>query len=163
MITRILKWFNSLPRREQWLLFCAAGLVLVLLLVQGLWRPLARENARLDARNQESVETLAWMLRSADEVIELRASGAGPSSRSTGPMSAEINAAARRHGVLINSLRPSGQNEARIVIEKVSFASVMAWLYELESSKGINARSLSLSGAGESGLVSLQGHLVRGG
>ena len=92
MITRILKWFNSLPRREQWLLFCAAGLVLVLLLVQGLWRPLARENARLDARNQESVETLAWMLSSADEVIELRASGAGTSSRSSGPSSATTRA-----------------------------------------------------------------------
>lgn len=163
MIARCVKWFSSLPRREQWLLFCAACMVLALLLVQGLWRPLARENESLDARNKQSAETLAWMLRSADEVLQLRSNGATGQSTAGVPMSAEINAAARRHGVLINSLRPSGQNEARVVIEKGAFASVMAWLYELESSKGINARSLSLSGAGESGLVSLQGHLVRGG
>ena len=163
MMPRLLNWWHTLPTRQQLLLLLMFALLVLWIMVQLVWRPIAAQNERLRARNDESRATLVWMEAAATEVRQLQAIGGVSNSASDAPLSGQINSAAQRAGLLINRLQPAGANEARVWIEHAPYDKVMTLLNVLESEAGIKTRSLTLNSGRQPGLVNLQGALVRGG
>lgn len=162
MKQRVQAWFNALESRQQLLLLGLALVLLVWLLLQLAWRPMAAESERLRQRNAQTADSLAWMQQAAAEYRRLAADDRPAARASNAPLSRQINASAQRAGVLVNRLQPAGDDEARVWIEDVAFDKAMQLLYQLETESGIKARSLTINGSDKSGLVSLQGALVRG-
>ena len=138
------------------------ALVIVWLLVQLLWRPMAEQSERMRLRNLENKATLVWMNSAAVEIRQLQAAGGDASTRSQGALSGQINSLAQRAGLLINRMQPTGADEARVWIEDAPYDKVMLLLHLLESEAGVKTRSLTINATERPGLVNLQGALVRG-
>ena len=163
MMLRLRNWWYTLPSRQQVLVLVMLALLVLWVMVQLVWRPMAAQSQSLRARNVESRDTLVWMQGATTEVRQLQAVGGAATGASNAPLSGQINSAAQRAGLLINRLQPAGANEARVWIEDAPYDKVMILLNLLESEAGIKTRSLTLNSGRQPGLVNLQGALVRGG
>lgn len=65
-------WFLQLPRREQYLLLIAAFGVFILLIVNGVWRPISHDVKTLKESNRALSQDVVWMQAAVAKYKELK-------------------------------------------------------------------------------------------
>ncbi|MBE9539133.1 MAG: type II secretion system protein M [Proteobacteria bacterium] len=154
-------WYSSLNQREQLsllLLAAAVGMYLAYVLV---WSPLASSRDELIVRNQSVASSLLRVDAMVSEVLLLRESGAGNSSKRN--LTALINQSTSRMNLQVSRLQPNSRGELQVRLENASFDDVLAWLYEMEYSQGLLVREVSLTSSGSAGRVNASIRLAQGG
>jgi general secretion pathway protein M len=128
----------------------ALGLVLAYVL---LWAPLQTDLARLRSSVPEERAQLAWMRAQAEQ---LRALGPRTAARSgTGDAVSAIEQSATARGIRaqISHIEADGAKSAQIVLEAVSFNTLIAWLVELQDNHGLLVDNATLDAHATPGTV----------
>jgi general secretion pathway protein M len=148
------QWFLNLEKQQQWAVLLGGIAVSLILLVLLVWQPLAESSRQLRQSNQQAARSLHWMQQAAIEIKQLRESAAGGRKAGTAQnLSAVINNTVKSRSLPMSRFRPNGQDEAQVWLDGVVFKDLMAWLYELESAKGLAVDNLSVNSTDASGVV----------
>lgn len=157
-------WFNNLDRREQWIYLSGAVIVVLYVLYMMLWSPVSEDIGVLDTRNAAEAEKLQWMRDSAKEIAQLRGTGtgAGASGGAQLSLSQMVNQAAGRQGFRISRMTPSGDREAQVWLDKVSFSAMLAWMDQMENGYGVSVKNISINNANAPGVVNVRVRFLKG-
>ncbi len=145
-------WFLQLKQREQWVLVIGSAVVLLYIFFVMLWRPLQNGNQQLLVRNAEAAKTLEWMRASAASLqadAQQQRKG-NPASNANLPQL--LDRSVSKFGMQFSRLQPKGANKAQVWFDATEFASLVAWLDELDKQK-IYATSVSFNSTQQTGRV----------
>lgn len=154
-------WFNTLERREQWIVIAGAATVFVAVLYLSLLAPLNEKVDLLQLRNKGAVDTLQTMQQGAQEIKALRGlsrSGSGNSAS----LSKLVDQSAAKFGIRVSRFQPSGNNEAQVWLEKIEFNLIVAWLDQMENSYGVGVSNISVNASNSPGIVNARVRLKKG-
>jgi len=147
------QWFSQLAQREQLSLLVLASAVLVYLLYILLWVPLDSRREALIVQNEAVAESRVRVDAMVSQILQLRKSGAQSGTRRN--LTSVINESTTRFKLPVIRMQPNRQGEIQVRLENADFGAMMQWLHEMENSKGLLVRELSLTQAGTSGLVNI--------
>jgi len=155
------RWFSSLNQREQLSLLILAGALGIYFLFVALWSPLASSRDQMFERNQAIASSLQRVDAMVSEVLLLRQSGSGNSSKRN--LTSLINQSTSRMDLQVSRLQPNSRGELQVRLENASFDDVLAWLYEMEFGQGLQVREVSLTLSGSAGRVNASVRIAQGG
>jgi len=155
------KWYSSLNQREQMSLLLLAVVVGIYFLYLLIWSPLIRSRDDMILRNQSVSSSLVRVDAMVSEVLLLRESGAGNTSRRN--LTSLINQSTSRMKLQVSRLQPNSRGELQVRLENASFDDILAWLYEMEYSQGLLVREVSLTQSGSAGRVNASIRIAQGG
>ena len=92
-----------------------------------------------------------WLETTAQTILAQRKHS---SLSSGGSLSAVIDASLPQYQLAIERFQPSGNQQAQLWFDKVSFNQMLAWMHYIETEKGLMITSLSLNNEAEKGIVS---------
>ena len=150
-------WFDSLQRRERWILIAGVVVVIGVVLWAGVLRPLRAQSTALQA----AVESKQRLL------LDLARVGASSQARPTGTQSPDqtlvvvVDSTAQTHGLRIARSRPNGPSGVEVTLQAVPFDVLVAWLMTLHGTYAVDVESAQLSTARQQGLVNGQVSLHR--
>lgn len=149
--------FDQLPLRQQWLLVVAAILIAIYIAVAVVYRPLVAKRDLLAQQNAGAERTLQWMRGAIAEIRSLRGSGNASAAATSGmTLSQLLESSAARHGLRVSRFQPSGDNEAQVWLDKVSFDAVVMLIDQLENQYGLDVLSVAVNGANAPGVVNVR-------
>jgi general secretion pathway protein M len=154
-------WFLQHNQREQvslLVLACALGLYLLYMLV---WSPLDSMRDKLEVQNRGVAETLQRVDAMVSEVMQIRDSGTGTSSRRN--LTSLINKSTGRLGLQVSRLQPNARGEIQVRLESAAFDTVLLWLHEMEFREGLLVREVSITQAGSAGRVNATVRIAQAG
>ena len=153
-------WFANLDQREQ-LSVLLLGIALVLYLLYMLvWSPLDDRRDELKLQNTAIAESRVRVDAMVSQLLQERKKGPATGSRN---LTTEINESTRRYSLPVKRLQPNSRGEIQVRVENAAFNKVMQWLYEVEYSKGLLVRELSLTQAGAVGHVNVTVRVAQAG
>ncbi len=149
----LLIWFRAQSPRDQ-RVAAAAGVVLLLMVIIGIFLPLDSSVARATARVQRKESDLAWMRSVAPQLAAAGAAVTAPTSQRS--LIAVIDSSARESGLgsALSSSEPAGPGALRVRLDKAPFDTLVSWLAKLSQQNGIRVDSGNIDAAGPPGLVS---------
>jgi general secretion pathway protein M len=158
--------WRNLSARERGLIACGGYVIFVtalfLLFVEPIYQDLSAAHEHLE---REAVITLE-LEGKAREAQTLRKRAEAPRGRpSSQSLFALVNATAGDAGVgsTIVRITARGEDEVGLVVDKVSFAELVAWLIVIAAELGIEVSQASVSRQGVPGLVTGNLTLVKRG
>ena len=154
-------WFAQLNQREQMSLF-ALGIALALYILYMLvWSPLDSMRDSLQVQNQAVAGSLQRVDAMVSEVLQLRDSGTGSSSRRN--LTSLINQSTSRLQLQVSRLQPNSRGEIQVRLESAAFDDVLLWLHEMEYREGLLVREVSITQAGPIGRVNATVRIAQAG
>ncbi len=162
----MIAWWQGLNPRERLLvtLACAASLFALIY----LWgvEPLQVRQTRLRGELEGQTRALQVLRELGKEADALRARGTARGGLAEGQsLLALLNASAKARGIspAIERIVPNGATEASVVVQGIAFDALVAWVLELRSTAGVEARRLVIDGSGTAvGMVNASLTLVAG-
>lgn len=145
------EWFAALEQREQLsllLLAIAMGLYLFYILA---WSPLDNRRGELKLQNSAIAESRVRVDAMVSQLLELRKGDGNQGARRN--LTSEINQSTRRFELPVMRLQPNSRGEIQVRLENAPFDKVLQWLHEMEFSKGLMVREVSLTQTGTDGHI----------
>jgi general secretion pathway protein M len=157
---KLIERYYELSRRDQVMLLVLAIALLLYLLYQAAWRPLAAANQRLAQSNavlRESAQTTATL---AAELRVLRDRGDNSANTSRESLAQLIDRTAAARQLSMSRFQPGSTGDVQIRFDGSSFDEILRWLHQLES-EGVTVRDLSIVPGAAPGLVNVSVRLYR--
>lgn len=145
-------WFLRLRQREQWIVVTGSAVVLFYILFVLLWRPLQHSNEQLLLRNVEAAKSLDWMRSSAASLKTDAQQQSKGRSASSGNLTQMLDSSVSKFNMQFSRFQPKGSNKAQVWFDATEFASLVAWLNELDKQK-VFATSVSLNSTQQTGKI----------
>lgn len=126
-------YWSGLQPRERRILAGGAAALLLLLFYALIWDPYTSNVQRLRETVAEQRVLLTWMEQAAQEVRQLRGSGAAPASMDGRSLLAVTDSSARQSGLgdAVTRVEPDGDQAVRVWLEKAPFNEMVQWLDQL--------------------------------
>ena len=150
-------WFDSLQRRERWILIAGVVVTIGVVLWAGVLRPLRAQSATLQAAVESKQRLLVDLGRLGASSPAARP-GAQPSDQT---LVVVVDSTAQAHGLRITRSRPNGPSGVEVTLQAVPFDVLVAWLMTLHGTYAVDVESAQLSTARQQGLVNGQVSLHR--
>ena len=147
-------WWSGKAAHEQLVYAALAAVTAVVVLWLGLWRPLADWQEQEEARLQRAQGLLAWV--SANEAAARAWVGAADQEAETGAIMPAITQAAGAAGVRLSRLQPESDGGVSVLLQRQSFAQVIALIAQLQESRGVIVERASMDAQQTPGLVDAQ-------
>jgi type II secretory pathway component PulM len=145
------EWFVALEQREQLSLLLLAIAVVLYLFYILAWSPLDSRRDELRLQNGAIAESRVRVDAMVSQLLELRK---GPTNRGARRnLTSEINESTGRFNLPVMRLQPNSRGEIQVRLENAPFDRVLQWLHEMEFSKGLLVREVSLTQTGTDGQV----------
>lgn len=158
----MLEWYRQQSRRDQMALGICAVFVLFYVFYISIWKPAGERLDRMQRATEESKQTLVWMQSAVAEASSLMQQGGA----SGGSFNGNLNQLAQRslasQGLKIKRMQPSGDKELQVWVDGAEYAAAMRWLKAMEVDNGLTLKTVAISAANQSGLVSLRVRLQKG-
>lgn len=152
---------RQLSLRDQAMLVVLAAALLLYLLYQMLWQPLATSNRNLERQNAAAAQSLANMNQLAAKYRELQKAN-GPANASEGEtLTALVDQSVAANQLHMSRFQPGSSGDVQVRFDNVSFDQVLRWLNELESKHGVTLREYGISPGSGPGLVNVSVRLFR--
>jgi general secretion pathway protein M len=135
-------WWKERSQREQWLLGLMGGLLLVVLLWLGAWRPAVAARQDAMARHGAAVLALGQVRAMAGEIRAAEARGGAAQGL---PLIELITQRAQAAGLTMERLESPGDGVVEARIGAVRPAVLLGWLSGLEGNDAIIIDRLSIS------------------
>jgi general secretion pathway protein M len=152
---------QQLSLRDQAMLALLAAAVLLYVLYQLLWHPLAMANQHLLEKNATATRSLASIAQLAAQYRELQQSGAQNSAGQSESLTQLVDATVASNGLHMSRFQPGSSGDVQVRLDNASFDQVLRWLHELETKHGVTIRELGISPGAASGLVNISVRLFR--
>lgn len=143
-------WLAQASSREQLTLGLGAIALVIYLLFVAVLDPLRQDLDQQLHRNQASQEALQRMRTMAANWIN-RDQGEGQ-ARSASIVEL-VDRSMRQHNIRMSGMQPSGSSDVRLRMDQVNFDSLLAWLYDMEITEGVQVRDLSVAAGADPGTV----------
>lgn len=153
--------WQSFSIRDQVSLLILAGVLMVYLVYMLVWSPLTSLRDDMVRRNVATSESLQRVDAMVSEIMALRDSGAGASSRRN--LTSLVNQATTRLGLPVSRLQPNSRGEIQVRLEGAAFDDLLSWLHELEYREGLLILEASISQGGSAGRVNATVRVGQGG
>ncbi len=153
------KW-QQLNRRDQSMLILLAAAVLVYVLYQVLWHPLAASNANLQTQNEAAASSLKNIAQLAAEYRELQKSNS-QNAASTENLTQLIDRTVAANNLHMSRFQPGEHDDVQVRLDNADFDQVLRWLHQLESDYTVTIRDLAVAPGSGSGLVNVSVRLLR--
>ena len=145
------EWWSEASTKDQIYLLVCAICVGLYILYMGVYSPIKHmrdtqaKQVTVQLANLEEMKRLAAQLKAAKTT-----------DTQTGPaLDSEIQNLLSKQGIRASGLDASGKTGVRVRLEDASFDKFVAWLYEVEVTKGIIVKDLSVVSGGASGTVNV--------
>lgn len=143
-------WLMQASPREQITLGLGALALVIYLLFVAVLDPLNSKLEQQTQRNQASQEALQRMRDMAARWLNRDQTAGGASNVTIVEL---VDRSMRRHSIRMSGMQPSGSSDVRLRMDQVRFDSLMAWLYDMEVTEGVQVRDLSVAAGPEEGTV----------
>ncbi len=148
------RW-QQLSRREQ-IVAATAGVAISLWLIwQLIVMPLANHQALAEKRLAASEQQLQKIIKQANAITTLRASGSKPQAFLTTPMDRVVNQTAPDFKLTVERVK-SLQNGLEVALGTAPFDLFMAWLIKIEQEGGIQVTDLQINATDTPGMVEIK-------
>ncbi len=155
-------WFARFDQREQLSLLALAAVVGLYLLYIMLWNPLAGKREDLLEQNIRVAASLERVDALVSEVMHLRETGAGE-NRPRRNLTALVNQSTSQAGLQVSRLQPNSRGEIQVRLENAVFDDLLTWLQDMEHSRGLLVREVSVTGSGAAGRINATVRIAQGG
>ena len=153
-------WFDQLKQQEQIMVVAGvACLVLYLVLYVGLGSR-ADKREQMEQANERARETLMNVAELAARYKQSGGNGAATQPQMT--LSQLVNTTVPRYQLSMKRFQPSSNGDASVRFESVSFNQILAWLNDVESSRAVVVKDISVTPGNGSGLVNISVRLRPG-
>ncbi len=151
-------WWESLNRRERYLIGGGMALTLALLLHTLVWRPFAARHLRLQRSVAEQRADLAWMRQAAGQIQRLSGAGAGANAADGRSLLTRVDQTARAAGFgpALKRIAPQGNDQISVQLDGIEFDALIPWLGALERSQRIVIINLSVDRTAVAGRVNVR-------
>ncbi|MDG4551991.1 MAG: type II secretion system protein GspM [Candidatus Contendobacter sp.] len=139
-------WWESLSRRERFLIAGGAVLALALLLHALAWQPFQASHRRLRQSVAEQRAELAAMRRTVEAIRRLEESGKAPTVADDRSLLTLVDQTARTAGLgaALKRVAPQGENRLGVQFDAVEFDRLVPWLGMLERDHRVAIVNLSV-------------------
>lgn len=151
---------QQLSLRDQALLALLAAVVVLYLIYQLAWRPLAAANAQLRQQNETAARTLENVAQLAAQYRQLQQSGAR-GGQSQGSLTALIDQTVAVNQLQMSRFQPGSSGDVQVRLDNAPFDQVLRWLHQLEAQHGVAVKELAVAPGSDSGLVNVSVRLFR--
>lgn len=143
-------WWQSLQKREQQLVLCAAVTLVVAAFYWLLWAPL-----------HQSYQTQQQQLRQvSQQLLQVRSFPAvSAQTKVQGSLTDIISSSARSHKVQVSRMQPQN-DQMQVMLNDISFDQLLTWLHELQYQHKVIIVQLDLAAADAPGMVRVRRLLV---
>ena len=143
-------WLTQATPREQLTLGLGGAVLAIWLLLVAVLDPLHEQLDQQVQRNQASQEALQRMRDMAARWVNRDQQADQGSGASIVEL---VDRSMRRHNIRMSGMQPSGSSDVRLRMDAVKFDSLMAWLYDMEVTEGVQIRDLSVAAGSDPGMV----------
>jgi general secretion pathway protein M len=157
----LLNKFRELNLRDQTMLLVLAVAVVVYLLFQIVWRPLAASNDSLARANTALRASVQHMSQLAAEFRQLQQAGAANTAASGESLAQLLDRTVAAQGLKMSRFQPGSTGDVQVRFDNSAFDSVARWLHQLEAEQGVTVRDLSVTPGAAPGLVNVSVRLFR--
>ncbi len=155
------EWFLALNQREQMSVMALGVAVVLYVLFQFVWSPLALKRESLAQQNTAVAESLVRVDAMVSELKALRDSGAGAGTRRN--LTRLINQSTARLELPVSRLQPNSRGEIQVRLENAAFDDLLKWLHEMEYREGLLVREVSITQGGATGRVNATVRMAQAG
>ena len=151
-------WWESLSRRERYLIGGGMALALALLLYAQVWRPFVARHLRLQRSVAEQRADLAWMRQAAGQVQRLSGVGTGADPADGRSLFTRVDQTARSAGFgpALKRIAPQGNDQLSVQLDGVAFDQLIPWLGALEHHQRIVIVNLGVDRTAVAGRVNVR-------
>jgi len=146
------RW-QSLPPRDQQVLKWGGVVAGALLFLGAFWLPMQRDLGRLRLSVPQDQAKLLTMQAQAQQVMQLKARGAGAARGGNILATIEQTASARGLKAAITRMEPEGATGARLTLENAHFNTLMGWLNDIQNQQGVRVEAAQLDSQSAAGMV----------
>jgi len=153
---KIKAWLYQKTPREQLVLLAGMSVILLYFIWLLLWQPMlqARELSAVRVANAE--QSLFSVRSLAQDLVNVRMTSEARSMTAAGSLAQTLDELASALGLRIASLEPAADNSSVLVrLNDVSMPTLLAWLFDIESSGAMSIDSLAVSPSRTSGEVAV--------
>jgi general secretion pathway protein M len=156
----MLSRLQQLSLRDQAMLALLAAALLLYLLYQMAWRPLAAANAQLQLQNAAATRTLETVAQLAAQYRQLKQGNAqgGPPQ---GSLTALVDQTVATNKLQMSRFQPGSGGDVQVRLDNAPFDQVLRWLHQLETQHRVAVKELAVSPGADGGLVSVSVRLFR--
>jgi general secretion pathway protein M len=112
----------------------------------------------VEKRYQSDVRNLQWLGTAAEQIQLQRRTGIRGNGES---LSTLVDASLPQYQLTMQRFQPSGKDKAQLWFENIPYQQLVAWLYYVESEKGVKIDAVSMNNEDASGRVSARVRLQR--
>lgn len=150
LLTPLQSWWQSISPREQRLVAISGVLVLVGGIYWGLIQPMQQQVSQAKQARQNEKQTLGWVERKADEIVQLRASSGIIANAQ--PLNQAVASSAGRYRIELIRVQPR-DDMLQVWIKPVPFNQLIDWLDFLQEKQGIGVEFLDIDRDKQAGTV----------
>lgn len=152
-------WFMSLSLREKYMVEVATTVVFIFMFYLLIWEPISSSYERNKKNVANAVETITWMKNAAQQVKQLRGSGAledQPQGKQF--VLGMIDKTAKNAGLgnVLKRVQPEGETGVRVWFENAAFDELVKWLATLQSEHGLIVNEINVDKTEANGLVNVR-------
>jgi general secretion pathway protein M len=152
---------QQLSLRDQAMLVVLAAALLLYLLYQMLWQPLAAANSSLANQNAAVAKSLANMHQLAAQYRELQKSSAQDGGSQSETLTQLVDQTVASNELHMSRFQPGSSGDVQVRLDNASFDQVLRWLSELENKHGVTLREFGIAPGSGPGLVNVSVRLFR--
>jgi len=135
--------------------------LLLYVLYQMLWRPLALANQHLSEQNVAATQSLASIAQLAAQYRELQQGSAQNNASQGESLTQLVDETVASNGLHMSRFQPGSSGDVQVRLDNAGFDQVLRWLHELETKHSVTIRELGISPGSAPGLVNISVRLFR--
>lgn len=152
---------QQLSLRDQAMLVVLAAAVLLYMLYQLVWHPLANANDNLARQNAAIAASVASMNQLAAQYRELQKSTTSNAASQGETLTQLVDQTVASNSLHMSRFQPGSSGEVQVRFDNANFDQMLRWLNDLENRHGVVLRELGISPGSGPGLVNVSVRLYR--
>jgi type II secretory pathway component PulM len=152
---------QQLSLRDQAMLIVLAAALLLYVVYQLLWHPLAASNARLQQQNAAAAKSLDAITQMAGQLRALQQSATTTANPQNENLTQLVDRTVAAHQLRMSRFQPGSNGDVQVRLDNASFDQVVRWLHELETAQGVTTRELVVAQGSAPGIVNVSVRLFR--
>lgn len=156
----MLSRWQQLSLRDQAMLSLLGAVLVLYVLYQVLWHPLAAANLRLQDGNAAAARSLGEVTNLAAQYRELQ-KNQGPGRARSENLTQLVDRSVAANQLHMSRFQPGSSGDVQVRLDNAAFDQVLRWLHQLESAEGVTIRELAVAPGGGTGLVNVSVRLYR--
>ena len=152
------EFWNQQSSRDQLYMVVLGGCVALYILFMVVYKPV--KNMR-DTQIKQYEGQMASLERIKALAAQYQAKTSGKGNQRSGSIDGLVQASLSKNALRASAMDSSGKNTLRVRIESGNFENVLAWLYDIEISQGMQIKDISVAAGETPGTVSINSRIQK--